>query len=244
MNKKICITCSTQNEEHFTYCKYCGALLPVVDRQPDQLPPFDSGDGQADKLGISRKEYKDYVGANCDYILNNFEQIEKTERKMSFCPAVFFLGLFFGFYGISAWFMSRRMVKKGFIILLAGIFFTFIDATLNIGLNRQLYSLFESSFFISPDSLPQFLSYFYGRVAVSDYFSFVFSFVSAFFAMNAYKNKVATDILRIKSECLESSELPLNRLIKNAGGKRYGLGVLPFILLIVANIIAFGVTVI
>ncbi len=36
MTEKICLRCSTKHQEHFIYCKYCGASLPVVERSSVQ----------------------------------------------------------------------------------------------------------------------------------------------------------------------------------------------------------------
>ena len=85
MAKKICYQCSTENEEHYSFCKYCGAPLPVVDRaetnsvptpQRPQATPYDT-----EYDGVSGKELAIYVGKNADKIMPKFFAMQLTARK-------------------------------------------------------------------------------------------------------------------------------------------------------------------
>lgn len=250
MEKKICVKCAYENEEHFTYCKYCGALLPVVDRHSSvsPCPTADPNPDTGDDAAVSRREYHRYVGKNSDSIVSAFEKMQTSCKKTSFCTPVFFLGIFFGFYGISAWFLSRKMKKTGFALLLLGILLTFADAFLNIGLNRELFNQINLAFSGSFSALSNLsyntLMYSSQIISVSGYVSFICSFIAGFFALYFYKNKATQDILRIKQGYTEESPIPLELLLKRAGGRQDGMVLIPIIAALLSTILAFAVTVI
>ncbi len=250
MEKKICVKCAYENEEHFTYCKYCGALLPVVDKNPSgsPCPTADLSFDSQDETVVSPREYHRYVGKNSESIVSAFEKMQTSSKKASFCTPVFFLGVFFGFYGMSAWFLSRKMKKTGFFLLLLGILLTFADAFLNIGLNREFYNQFNLSFsqgFVSPLDIAYIISVFLSQmISASGYVSFIFSFIAGFFALYSYKNKATRDILRIKQNYSENSAVPFEFLLKKSGGRKDSLVLIPLITAFLSNILAFAVTVI
>ncbi len=249
MERKICVKCAHQNEEHFTYCKYCGALLPVVDRQPFDSTCSEGAYNEACSDSCAEaddREYRMYVDKNSDNIVSAFADMQKNGKKTSFCTPVFFLGIFFGFYGISAWFLSRKMKKYGFLLLLLGVAFTFIDAFLNYELNRELFGQLTAALSSgSSYNLTQNASlYSYDTITISGYISFVCSFIFGFFSLHLYKNKATRDILRIKENYTEESPLPLNLLLRKAGGRQAYMAFIPLAVAVIANLLSFVVTVI
>ena len=238
MDTKTCAVCHRENGSHFTYCSYCGALLPVVDKitQPSQNSSVFIEDQNLD--GISPFEYRKYIGNNADSIIDAFVDLESEKRKNYFCPSIFFLGFFFGFYGLSAWFLNRKMKKIGFILLGLGILFTFINAFLNAELYRAV--------FLGHFNYTNVVSLFYrvlNSIDISKYVSAFFTFFYGFFGLYYYKQKASFDILRIK-ESESSISLPVELRIKFAGGTKLALGLLPFFLAVVLNILAIALIVI
>lgn len=239
MDEKICVKCATKNEEHFVYCKYCGAPLPVVDRRaPVSDIPDTGSDGDTVAHGISRREYSIYVGKNAGDIVPSFEALQQSGKKASWCTPVFVLGLFFGFYGIAAWFFSRKMIKTGFILTAVGVFLTAADALVNMEMNRTLYNgllygganyLYTSLYYCDP-------------VSLSALPNIVFSFLASIFALHSYKAKATRDILELKSVFVEDESLPMH--ISSAGGRKTALGLVPLIIGIAVSILTFAVTVI
>ena len=134
MAEKICLSCATENPSHFEYCKHCGAPLPIVDKiikeEPVEIehPPFGE---------VSYNEYCAFIGNNSCSILRDFRTLDASRFVLSL--PVLLLGIFFGFYGMSAWFFYRKLKKAGFILLFTGLLLTFTDAFFNATLNKWLF---------------------------------------------------------------------------------------------------------
>ncbi len=141
---KVCIQCQTENSAEYKYCKFCGAELPCVDRKP----VWESGDWQNqdtsnDSIPVSEDisiyEMNVFVGKNNDRIVPEFVNMQKKNKKVSWCWPVFLLGLFFGFFGMAAWFFYRKMNKIGFILLGVSIVLQAANLIANFGAMTQLY---------------------------------------------------------------------------------------------------------
>lgn len=250
MNEKKCVKCATLSEEHFTYCRYCGAMLPVVDKDPLFTENFSDTAKAETHAEITPKDYECYIGPNADKITEVFDNMSVTGAKGSWCVPVFILGLLFGFYGISAWFFSRKLNKYAFFSLLAGVVLSFADAVINRQLSTELYGLFTNWIGKGiPDiySFSSFLSgmseYFYLKISLFSFFGTVFTFVSSFFALNCYKKKADGDILQIKTTYVEESDIPLAVKLRHAGGLKSFRAILPLAVGALTNIIFFAGTV-
>ncbi len=252
--EKKCVKCARLSAEHFTYCRYCGATLPVVDRDPRFIVEDDASYSEGeDCTAISPKDYEYYIGPNSDKISEVFDSISDTGSKTSWCTPVFLLGLLFGFYGISAWFFSRKLNRLAFCFLFAGIFLTVTDTVINRQLNAELFSLFGSFFSGNGSTLRDVYSvatlfsgiseYFYLKFSVSSFFGTVFSFIASFFALGSYKTKADRDILRIKTAHTEEDSLSLGVKLRRAGGRKILRATVPFAVGAVANILSFAGTV-
>lgn len=247
MNKKKCVRCSTVNEEHFTYCRYCGATLPVVDRQPHFTEAMSSEAKNDGVPKISRKEYECYIGPNGEKIASLFEMSNATGSKTSWCTPVFILGLFFGFYGISAWFFSRKIIKRGFFLLVCGIVLTIFDAVINKQTHSDLYREFlnfTEGFGASVSSLSNaIVNYIYLRFSLSSVAGTVFAFISSFSALNYYKLSAERKILHIKADYSEQPEFSINTLLLRKGGRKIVLALFALFVGLIVNILSFAVTV-
>ena len=123
MADKICTSCATNNPSHFEYCKHCGAPLPVVDKavwqEPVNIERPDFGD-------IPYHEYQRFIGPNSESILNDF-----STTRFGICLPVLLLGMFGGFFGMSAWFFYRKLKKVGFILLAIALLLVGAEAFIN-----------------------------------------------------------------------------------------------------------------
>lgn len=132
---KICLRCSTVNLDNFSFCKYCGAPLPTIERKTTVFPPEVSADGYANN--ISDAEYTAFVGKNADKIVRRFNFFSATERKTSWCFPVLILGVFFGFFGMATYFFLRKMPKIGLILTLCGVVLVGSELVLNLDADRE-----------------------------------------------------------------------------------------------------------
>jgi hypothetical protein len=250
MNSKICVNCAKENEEHFTYCKYCGTMLPVVDKQPEQ----NLNSTQAENYHCNTDEkispllYRIYIGPGSEGIGAGFEKLQKKGSTISFYIPVFFLGIIFGIYGIAAWFLSRGMKKLGFLLLFTGVAFTFADGFINLDLNRELCKHMLLAFSgdgAAAENLSYNLTLYSQRaLSIGYYADIIFSFLSGFFALFFYKKQADRDIMQICSTHVEDYGAPLDIKIKLAGGRKNAMVLFPIIFYILSNIFAFVVTVI
>ena len=82
---KICVRCSTVNLDNFTYCKYCGAALPTVEKRQSSVPfrehiHDEAPEYEGSKPTVSEEEYAAYVGKNTRFILPKFRTLKETGR--------------------------------------------------------------------------------------------------------------------------------------------------------------------
>lgn len=246
MAEKFCAVCGAENKEHFTYCKHCGAFLPVVEKFPEEVPAkprekYCFGD-------ISYDEYARFIGSGAEDLLYDFERLEKGNRFV-FCLPALFLGLVFGFYGLAAWFFYRNLKKAGLIMLCLGAFFTLADSLVNYSVTRELFEgifgLLQSESFNAAAVAQQIVNAFYNySVSVSSVFSHVGFFASFFVSavcLKYYKKISAKRILAAKEFCATEGAPPLDFMFKKTGGTDIALAVLPFIAYFVFPIIFMAV---
>ena len=151
---KICLRCSTVNLDNFSFCKYCGAPLPTIERKTAIPVPEVSADGYNNN--ISDAEYTAFVGKNADKIVRRFNFFRATERKSSWCFPVLILGVFFGFFGMATYFFFRKMPKIGFVLTLCGVLLVGSELALNLDADRQFlrdYHAVMESAMQNPDIL-------------------------------------------------------------------------------------------
>ncbi len=243
MAEKVCVSCGVQNPSHFTYCKYCGAILPVVDRFPTEEP---SPAEEKHSFGeVSYYEYRRYLGSGADNMLYDFKLLDKG-RKFIFSLPVLFLGLVFGFFGMSAWFFYRNLKKPAFILLLIALLFTAVDGLLNASLNQMLVSQLSSIFGSRADfetiiqSVAGIFSYYsYSLVNISSSISFFASFFVSATALGYYQKNSHKNILNIKLRHSQEMREPLDIMLKRAGGTSVGLAFIPVLFALVFPVICF-----
>ncbi|MBO5852376.1 MAG: zinc ribbon domain-containing protein [Clostridia bacterium] len=243
MSEKICANCREENQSHFTFCRYCGATLPVVDKIRHDIPKSEEK-RLFDEL--SYFEYRRFIGAGADNILYDFEKLE--DRRFVFSLPVLFLGILFGFYGMSAWFFYRKLKKSGLILLLVAAFFTLLEGVLNFSVNKtlviEIFRILGSNFDSTQMamSLSDALNYYsYSFIGFSNYISFVASFFVSAFALRIYKNVSYNRALAIKSSFSDESVLPLDIMLHRGGGTSPLLALVPIVLSLLAPILSVGV---
>lgn len=246
MAEKICAVCQTENQAHFTYCKYCGAMLPVVEKikeEPPKTPENKRSFGE-----ISYFEYHRYIGSGAEGILADFERLE-TGNRFVFCLPALFLGFFFGFYGLSSWFFYRNLKKYGLILLGLGIFFSLVDALVNFSVNRMFIT--ELFNILSPradialvlSSVAQLINYYlYSFISVSNPVGFFASIIAAAVCLKIYKKDSERKISNLKAFYNEQSSLPLDILLKKEGGTSLALSTVPFVFYFVLPILFLAVS--
>ncbi len=244
MGKKICIKCSTENEEHFSYCKYCGASLPVVDRQHhfygDSGYSVQTDPKEIDFGAVSRSELEAYVGKNKEKIMPKLVDMELEGKKTSFCIPVFLLGFFAGFLGMSCWFFYRKMYKIGAILVALGLLISFADIAVNMQATRNLFSSTANMYFSDYENEESLLNeaerimYRYEQ-EYNPVFSFINNYVGrlvapivfAFYAFYLYKQTARERILRLKSEFPSDPFLEIR--ISSLGGCSLASVIIPFL---------------
>ncbi len=228
MDNKVCVVCSTENKNHFTYCRYCGALLPVIDRAPVFEEKPENSEKNPDSAlmedGISSEEYCAYIGKGAHRIFPVFKKFEETKSNFYWCFPVLVLGLLFGFYGIAAWFFCRRMEKLGFLATLCGVLGTALDFLLNLRLTNVILQSLASLTVLDANAL-NILSY-YDPVSLSRLLGVIATFFASVFALSLYKNKAKQDILKEKVQTTDKEVLLYNLEIK--GGRRFSTPLIPF----------------
>ena len=255
MAKKICYQCSTENEEHYSFCKYCGAPLPVVDRaetnsvptsQRPQATPYDT-----EYDGISGKELAIYVGKNADKIMPKFFAMQLMGKRTSFCAPVLWLGFFFGFFGMAFWFFARKLYKLGLVLALCGLILAGADIAVNYNAYHTLFTETAQLFAAAVESgaNPELLIADYSRLVgnfatainpiVSNINSYigglVMPIIMSFYAFDIYKTKAVREIKRIKS-AFPDDGLVLNR-INMAGGRADAMVLIPLALNILSSML-------
>ena len=259
MDKKICLKCSTENEGNYVFCKYCGAVLPVVDRRYN-YPPADEevreevSEPEID--GVSLSDMNRYVGKRPHKFIPKFLRMQALGQNTSFCAPVFLFGLFFGFFGTAVWFFWRKMSKLGWLFVGIGLFL----AGLDIAVNYSAYSaFFDGSFGLFGDIIRNPQKYAdpasVNEAANSLAFAFEESFnpvvslisryvgnlsvpsVMSLFAMYFYKKKAVSDIKEIRGSTEDT--VLRHQLITEKGGCSGLLILIPIFAGIFANFGAF-----
>ena len=250
MNTNKCIRCGSENNEDYKFCVNCGAVLPEPNKAEVLENSFkDEGFDEATARelefdGVTSTEMTAYVKNNTGKILPKFYTMEKFGQKVSFCFPVFFLGLIFGFLGISIWCFYRKMKKLGVISLCLGIFLFLGNIFLNLNTISQFLGgyagLMGDILSNQGDFSAPFLQTAFENLITefdSSYirvFSFLNQYVGGFicpvlmgmFALHFYKTKAVKDIKDIKGFCPE--EMLLSQL-SNKGGTSKALAAIPVI---------------
>lgn len=261
MAEKICVQCKTKNEEHFNFCKYCGAPLPVVDRfdrEENQTHtaytyPQPQAASNIDYDGVNEQELALYIGKNSHKIMPKFLAMQLMNKKTSWCFPVFLLGLIFGFFGMAFWFFSRKMIKVGVILAVCGILLTVADSAINAQVNKAVIGdiLSSCNAAISGDidrtQLGNNLN-----LAIEEYeknynpvFSLVASYIGAtflpvimaFYGLGIYKTKAIKDIIKIK-QANNQDDLD-NLRIRATGGRSDALVIIPVALMLLSGTLSF-----
>lgn len=144
MHKKVCVRCRTENEEHYRFCKNCGASLPVVDQFKSSEYVYPKEENKPSKFDptaldydlVSGEELASYVGENSERIMPKFFSMQLLGKKTSWCFPVFIFGVLFGFFGMSFWFFARKMFKVGLLFAALGVCFVFADVAINYDADR------------------------------------------------------------------------------------------------------------
>ncbi len=136
MENKICFQCKEKNDPSFSYCKRCGAPLPVVEEKTDLSAEVVSENNtshfEEDTIdGVNAEHVRAFVGKNNTRIMDSFYNMSIYNKKTSFCAPVLILGLLMGFFGMSIWFFYRKMNKIGFLLLSIPLIFSCVDVALN-----------------------------------------------------------------------------------------------------------------
>ena len=201
MAEKICVSCSTANEAHFTYCKYCGAVLPVVDKiQPETPTPQEEKPSFGD---ISYYEYHRFIGSGAEGVLDDFDRLQNGALVVFSLPLLF-LGLLFGFYGLSAWFFYRNLKKWGLIMLIIGAILSLGDALVNLPLNQmligELIEILSGNRVSLVEAVLGLVSYYsYSVVTLSKYAGFFASFFVSAIGLTIFKEHCDLKIRCIKA---------------------------------------------
>ena len=246
MAEKVCVSCNTENPSHYEYCINCGAPLPTVDKiakeeyTPVEKPSFGE---------LTYQEYQRFIGKNSESILDDFHRLESS--RTVFCLPVLFLGLFFGFFGMSIWFFYRKLKKAGTVLLLIGLGLTVAEGLVNASLNKTFIESFLSIASSNldeaamADTLSQLINYFaYSLISFAKYIEFIASFFVSAMALRIYKKNSYELALSIKQKCLADPRLPLDILFKLHGGTSGSLCSLPIVAGVFAPTIMFLVTLI
>ena len=255
-----CIRCGYENQDDYKFCMNCGAVLPQKDKTPynENFVCKDDSSKVTDDIidfdGVSATEMTAYVKTKANKILPKFYAMEKYKQKVSFCFPVFFLGLFFGLFGISMWCFYRKMKKLGLISLVLGLVLFLADFLFNFNTTSQFIGGFaglmrdylsnEAGF---SEALVQ--AAFENLIAQYDssyirIFSFINQYIGSFicpiligmFGYHLYKNKAIKDIKELKDACPE--ELLIHE-ISLKGGTSKGLSAIPIIVYLLTTAVPF-----
>ena len=121
---KICVKCSTENQDNFSFCKNCGAALPEtvaahtnnINAQP--LSTFEDRALEIDFDGVGYRELETYVGKNAKKIMPKFISLKLFGRRVSLSFPVLILGFLFGFWGFTSvmpriYYDMKNLKKQG-----------------------------------------------------------------------------------------------------------------------------------
>lgn len=215
MDKKICLKCSTENEGNFVFCKYCGAMLPVVDKRFNYPHTEDVEEDSAEPevFGIPLSDMTAYIGKRPHKFIPKFIRMEATNQKISTCIPVLLLGLLFGFFGMALWFFWRKMSKIGSVFVLLGLVMSFA----NIAVNFSVYSAYidglstailsSSDTGLTAEALVEAFEAGYNPIIslISQYVEYlIVPAIASLFALHFYKNKACADIKYIKENPTEN----------------------------------------
>lgn len=116
---KFCVRCGTENDDKYTFCKKCGAVL---ENNAGPAPSYNpQGYCANDFEGVSNEEMAAFTGKNAYKILNKFSRMQLANSKVSWCWPVAVLSFFFGLFGSAIWFFYRKMYKPALILVAAGL---------------------------------------------------------------------------------------------------------------------------
>ncbi len=239
---KVCVRCQTENSSDYKYCKFCGAELPCVDRKPlwESAEEYPQDTRSADipvSDDISIYEMNIFVGKNNYRIVPEFIKMQQNNKKAVWCWPVFLLGMFFGFFGMAAWFFYRKMNKIGLILLTAAVLLQAADTAVNFRAMTELYRdsfsalySYADAFAADPNGAAEWLSgyinelaYVYSANAIT-FFSFINQNIGGFvlpiimglFALYFYKEHSIRKITEIKRT--HGGTSPYIMFLGNKGG--------------------------
>ena len=146
---KICVKCSTENEDNFSFCKYCGASLPIVDRYSDQSfsaapSSFEDRATEIDFDGVTYGELETYIGKNSHKVLPKLINFKLFGRKLNWSFPVLILGFLFGFFGMAVYFFYRKMFPVAIALTLCGVAFTSVNYVLNYNTDKVFFNEYKT----------------------------------------------------------------------------------------------------
>lgn len=242
--KKICIQCRTENQADYRYCKFCGAELPCVDRKNEEpLEPRVNSYDQAEPCqsdDITINEMNVFVGKNNEKIVPKFISMQENFKKTSWCWPVFLLGFFFGFVGMAAWFLYRKMNKPAIWLLSVAAVFTLADLVVNFNAIAQMYgSMFSvlRDLFLRPTLDIEYVSSMLNNITlqynassigifsvINEYVGgWVLPIIFGFYGMHIYKKHAIEKISAFKKENRENPDYMMG--IYRLGGTATGAAI-------------------
>lgn len=252
MENKICFQCKTENDPSFSYCKRCGAPLPVVEEKTDLSAEVVAESNRSSHFeedtidGVSAEHIRSFIGKNNPRIMDSFYNMSIYNKKTSFCAPVLILGILFGFFGMSIWFFYRKMNKIGLILLSIPFIFAFIDVALNFEVISNFlkgYTEIFSLYMLDAETLSNQMTLLYTDFA-KNFNSFLPDlrnileglaapiFMSVF-ALYFYKNHAVKNVKEICFKNADDSNLSLKLFL--SGGTSAVRTIIPFA-------VSFGLT--
>ena len=122
METRQCPVCRTENESQYAFCKNCGA--PLNDGAGASQTATEIFSPKTPDSGISREDFATYIGPNAEPILKNFDKMQVSGQKISWCWPAAILGFLMGPCGAALWFFYRKIYKVAWIFLLLGLLLT------------------------------------------------------------------------------------------------------------------------